>query len=84
MFSGNTANTELLVNHFRLCFKLYNFPVILLYWGMRIVEVTKDGCIVFTPLDMEELKILPGEKYVLERNDDAIILTPLDLLPAQE
>ena len=50
---------------------------------MRVVEVTKDGCIVFTPLDMEELKILPGEKYVLERNDDAIILTPLDLLPAQ-
>jgi hypothetical protein len=33
---------------------------------------------------MNELKILPGEKFVLERNDDAIILTPLNLLPAQE
>jgi len=51
---------------------------------MRIVEVTKDGCIVFTPLDMEELKILPGGKFVLERSSDALILTPLDLLPAQE
>jgi len=51
---------------------------------MRIVEVTKDGCVVFTPLDMEELKILPGEKFVLERNNDVIILTPLDLVPAQE
>ncbi len=51
---------------------------------MRIVEVTKDRCIVFTPLDMEELKIFPGDKFVLERSSDVVILTPLNLLPAQE
>lgn len=51
---------------------------------MRIVEITKDGCIVFTPLDMEELKIAPGEKYVIERDNDVITLTPFDVMPAQD
>ena len=51
---------------------------------MRVVTVSKDGVIALTPLDMQELKLLPGDEFVLERQGELIILTPLNLLPAQD
>ena len=51
---------------------------------MRIVKVTHDGCIKLTPQDLEELGIKPGDEYVLDKQGDALIFTPLNLVPAQE
>ena len=53
-------------------------------FSMRIVEITKDGCIVFTSLEMEELKLSPGDKFIIEQDNDVITLTPLAFLPAQD
>ena len=51
---------------------------------MRIVKVTHDGCIQLTPQDLAELGIKPGDEYILEKQGDVLIFTPLNLVPAQE
>ena len=50
----------------------------------RIVTISHDGCIKLTPLDLQELGLTPGEEYAMQRQGDDLILTPLNLLPAQE
>ena len=50
----------------------------------RIVTISHDGCIKLTPLDLQELGLTPGEEYMMQRQGDDLILTPLNLLPAQE
>ena len=51
---------------------------------MRIVKVTHDGCMKLTPQDLEELGIKPGDEFVLDKQGDALIFTPLNLVPAQD
>jgi len=46
--------------------------------------LTKDGVIALTSLDLQELKIVPGDEFVLAKEGDIITRTPLSLLPAQE
>ena len=50
----------------------------------RIVTISVDGSIKLTPLDLQELRLTPGDEYVMQRQGDDLILTPLNLLPAQE
>jgi len=50
----------------------------------RIVTISHDGSINLTPLDLQELGLTPGEEYVIQRQGDDLVLTPLNLLPAQE
>jgi hypothetical protein len=50
----------------------------------RIVTISVDGSIKLTPLDLQELRLTPGDEYVMQRQGDDLILSPLNLLPAQE
>ena len=50
----------------------------------RIVTISHDGCIKLTSLDLQELRLTPGDEYVMQRQGDDLILSPLNLLPAQE
>ena len=50
----------------------------------RIVTISVDGYIKLTPLDLQELGLTPGDEYVMQRQGDDLILSPLNLLPAQE
>ena len=45
---------------------------------MRVIEIAPDGTIKLAPQDLEELKINPGDEYILAKEGDILTLTPLN------
>jgi hypothetical protein len=51
---------------------------------MRTVTVTNDGTIALTPENMQALNVRPGQNFVIARQGEEIVLTPLDVANSQD